>query len=251
MERLLIVFVLGLCIGSFFNVILARWGREEGILWGRSRCPACGHRLAWLDLIPLASFFILRGRCRYCRRPISRSYPVVELATGMLVSLFVVLRSQGQMDAWYWVGMVAVCIFLLAGLFDYRSLVLPDEIIGVLLFLGLCSLAIWGWQGFAEHLGAGFLFSALFAILYAVSGGRWVGFGDVKLLFVIGLLFGYALGFAALMAAVASATIVALVLIARGKASLKTALPFGSFLAGASIVILLFYDKLQHIRGIF
>src|SRR5690554_1921784 len=82
------LFFFGLTAGSFLNVLIYRWPRGEPVVFSRSYCPSCGHKLGWKDLFPVASFFWLQGRCRYCGRPISRRYPVVELLGGLMTVLW-------------------------------------------------------------------------------------------------------------------------------------------------------------------
>ena len=83
----LLIFIFGLFIGSFLNCVIYRLEQGESFLKGRSYCPNCKHQLAWYDLLPVLSFLFLRGRCRYCKKPISWQYPIVELFTGIVFTL--------------------------------------------------------------------------------------------------------------------------------------------------------------------
>ena len=85
---MVVFFILGLVLGSFLNVLLFRLDREEGIIWGRSKCPKCKTQLKWRDMIPLLSFILLKSKCRYCKEQISFIYPVVEFLTGLTFALF-------------------------------------------------------------------------------------------------------------------------------------------------------------------
>lgn len=199
---------------------------------GRSRCPHCRRVLETRDLIPLVSFLLLRGRCRWCRRRISLRYPLVELATAVA---FLVLWLR---FGWSWtlaVGAVLTLFLIALFVLDFEHQIVPDE-------LSLPGAAV----ALAGSLGLGIPFSSLilgailgagfFGLQYALSRGRWVGDGDVRL----GLLMGVALGFGrtvvALILAYLAGAVVSLALLAARRAKLQTRLPFGTFLTLATFV---------------
>jgi len=245
-----LVALLGLCVGSFFNVAISRWGRENGILFGQSHCPLCGARLAWYDLVPLLSFIVLRGRCRSCGAKISWQYPIVELmAAGILVAFFFQYGFTLSPHT-LWFVMLAIG-FLALLLFDLIHLILPDVIIAIMSVITLGYLGFWDKGLLSTSLVTGLLLSALFAILYVVSRGRWIGFGDVKLMFLIGVAFGYPFGVLTAIASIWLAAATGVTFIAVGKATGKSALPFGSFLAGVSIVYIIFFNEIQIFRWYF
>ncbi|MEK7589322.1 MAG: prepilin peptidase [Patescibacteria group bacterium] len=242
--------LLGLCVGSFFNVVISRWGKEDGMLFGRSHCPLCNARLAWYDLVPLLSFIVLRGRCRSCGAKISWQYPIVELvAAGILVAFFFQYGFDLSPHT-LWFAMLVIG-FLALLLFDLIHLILPDVIIAIMSVITVGYLVFLNKSLLPSSLATGLLLSALFAILYVVSRGRWVGFGDVKLMFLVGVAFGYPFGVLTAIASIWLAAATGIAFIAAGKATGKSALPFGSFLAGVSVVYIIFFNEIQTFRWYF
>jgi leader peptidase (prepilin peptidase)/N-methyltransferase len=131
----LAAFVLGLCIGSFLNVCVARWPRDLSVVSPRSRCPNCGHQLSWFENIPVASWLVLRARCRCCEEPISPIYPLGELGVGMLWAL-----SVAHFGPTFTALRIAVFLTILVGvaLTDLQHYLIPDgfTVSGLLWSLG-------------------------------------------------------------------------------------------------------------------
>lgn len=250
------IFLIGLSIGSFFNVVIFRFNSGEDIVKGRSKCANCDSVIKWFNLVPVLSYFILRGRCRDCSVKISPLYPVVEMTVAITLLLF----FWNIPSISYSAGINAFIILLLTLIIfiDVRYLIIPDKILILLAgaivgskLLAYLSLSLENLGGLADN--AGFyqlLISALgltsfFAILYIISKGKWIGLGDIKLIFLIGLLLGYPLGYLAIVAAVWLAAIFSMFLLIAGKANAKTEIPFGSFLATATIIFITFNNELQ------
>ena len=193
------IFLIGISVGSFFNVVIFRFGTGKSVVKGRSKCLNCGSVIGWYDLAPVFSYFILRGRCRKCNVRIPLLYPVVEIATAtVLLLLFLndpVISLSTMINALI-VMFLTLIIFL-----DIRYLIIPDKILVLLAAAALMSLIL------RLNLNIGLLISAFgltlfFAILYVASKGRWIGLGDIKLVFLIGLLLGYPMGYLAIVAAI-------------------------------------------------
>lgn len=211
---------------------------------GRSECFKCLKQLMWYDLIPLVSYAILRGRCRYCRSHISFVYPITELITALVITIYFGVNGFYLGSSSIFAIFVLVLMIALA-FFDALYLILPDKIVFMLgggaliynIFLrrpDLINLAI-----------SGFIFGSAFAILHIVSRGKWMGFGDVKLAIVIGLILGYPFGFFAIIFAIWTAAFVGVVMMTLKMASLKTALPFGSFMAGSTIIFIILKNVIE------
>lgn len=186
---------LGLIVGSFLNVLILRHGIAH--IGGRSRCMRCGHTLAWFDLIPLVSWIMLRGRCRYCRAPISVQYPLVEGACAGLFAL--VAGLPVGLDPVYTVLFCVIAALLLAiAVYDLYHTIIPDPWVYAFIALSLCatgSLSVtYGSTPGLFYVLAGPIAASPLFLLWAVSGGRWMGFGDVKLALGMGWLLGPALG---------------------------------------------------------
>ncbi|MBI3115233.1 MAG: prepilin peptidase [Candidatus Kerfeldbacteria bacterium] len=231
--------LVGLALGSFVNVLVPRWAAGESI-GGRSRCPRCRRTLAARDLIPIVSFVALRGRCRRCHQPIPRRYPLVELGTAAVLA--VTALHVGLAPALFVYAPLAVFLVALF-VFDWQHQLVPDE-----LSLPAAGLALVGnlflGLSFSSLLLGGILGAGFFALQYVVSRGRWVGDGDIRL----GLLAGFALGFertiVALVLAYVVGALVGVALLARGRVTLSSHLPFGMLVTAATFVSLLWGDAI-------
>lgn len=248
----LLLFVLGLSLGSFVNAFVWRWHNGKDWVKGRSECVHCHHVLAPLDLVPVFSWLFLRGKCRYCRKKIEAS-PVVELTLpGLyLLSYFfwpVPLEGAGLIAFVFW--LVMLVIFVALAVYDLKWFILPNKMVFTLTGLAALQVLIISiyekdWR-IALGAGLGVLaVSGIFYVLFQLSRGNWIGGGDVKLGVPLGLLAGGLLeGFLLLFAASIAGMIAALPLILQGKAHRKTQLPFGPFLIVGLIVVVLFGERI-------
>ena len=238
----ILLFPVGLAIGSFVTVVAHRVPRHETVVTGRSRCPACGATIAAYDNVPVVSWLLLRGHCRSCGVAIPARYPLTELCLGALYAGTVLALGIDDVPAL--VLGLALCTMLAAvTLTDLQRRVIPNAILatGAIIALGL--LAATDAASLPEHLvtavAAG---GALF--LVALAQPKGMGMGDVKLVAVMGLYLGRAVA-PALLVALAAGALVGAVLIARhGAAARKRAIPFGPFLAVGGVVGLWFGDGL-------
>ncbi len=254
------IFVFGLCLGSFLNTVIYRLKTGESILFLRSHCPSCKHTLGFFDLIPLFSFIFLGGRCRYCKKKISWQYPMVELATGILFVLFSYLAKlpsyliMEQLSlGWFLASLVLnfflISILIIIFVYDLKHSIIPDKVVwpGVVvvfmayLFSEFSQYSILNTQYLilAAALAGGF-----FLILVLVSREKWMGWGDVKLGILIGLILGWPNILVALFLAFVSGAIVGGGLVLAKKKTLKSQIPFGPFLCGSTIVAILVGEKI-------
>lgn len=253
-----ILVILGLCFGSFVNAYVWRTykSKKSGKLnnlsvWrGRSICPSCHHVLAGKDLIPVFSWLALGGRCRYCKKPISLQYPVVELIAAVLFVLSYIywphtFNREGITLFVIW--LLFVLGFVILAVYDLRWRLLPNRIVAPLIALAILQILvklIFFGGGFSLLVGSfwGLLFSAgLFYGLFIVSKGTWIGGGDVKLAVVLGLLLGGPAE-AILMVFLASliGCVVSVVLILGKRLKLNSRIAFGPLLLAATIICYLF-----------
>ncbi|HVM76660.1 MAG TPA: prepilin peptidase [Candidatus Paceibacterota bacterium] len=267
-----ILFVFGLVIGSFLNVVSMRYREDQivgdpRVIGGRSHCPHCGKTLHWYELVPVASFIIQRGRCRGCGAKLSWQYPAVELLSACIfafVPMETFLLTGPRPDAFTILSAFWVLVFellLLIAVIDFRLGIIPDELNAALGVVAIFMLiAIGGLFGVENHslfgsyaVLAGFqaslwenhLLAALgaflfFALLVAVTKGRGMGLGDVKLAIPLGLIFGWPdIAFVTGSSFVIGAFVGLVAIIVRRK-TMKQSLPFAPFLAiGAALVFFL------------
>ncbi|MDP3762937.1 MAG: prepilin peptidase [bacterium] len=229
--------MLGTIFGSFANVVILRLGTGERVLTGRSRCFSCGRELRWFELIPLASFFVQRGRCRRCFSKISWQYPLVEFLMGLLF-LFVYLKwdSVWWVLAW-WLWMVFLMVIL--AVYDLKHKILPDKYNYLFVISG--AFNIFGNFSFWSLAPALFLF-----LLWFFSSGRWMGLGDAKFMAAAGLFLSWPGSLTALLVAFWTGALGGLALLAAGRAvSLKSEIAFGPFLALGTLVSFFFPGALN------
>lgn len=223
----LFLFVLGAVVGSFLGMLTYRLPRGLA-LTGRSRCDKCGSQIRWRDNIPVFGYFKLKGRCARCRRPFSFRYPLVEFATalGFLAAGFLAKSS------WELVFLLVFTTLSLALLVvDLEFKILPDVLtctLGIFVLIFLFSLPS---PLMFTRIIVGFLVFLFFLAIFLVTRGRGMGFGDVKISFVLGsLLGGYPEVLTWLFISFCSGALVGVVLLVLGKARLKTELAFGPYL---------------------
>jgi leader peptidase (prepilin peptidase)/N-methyltransferase len=220
----------GLAIGSFLNVVAARVPLRRSIVAPPSACMSCGSELAWYDNVPLASWLALRGRCRHCGTGISARYPLVELATALLV-FACVWKFGATLDALVASFFCAVLVAVAATDLEHRivpnRIVVPAAAVVLLAQTALHPSVEWALGGFG---GALFLFAA------AVAYPKGMGMGDVKLALFLGAMLGRTVA-VALMLGMLAALVPAVVLFLRhGSAARKAAIPFAPFLALGAVI---------------
>ncbi|MGB9792914.1 MAG: prepilin peptidase [Thermacetogeniaceae bacterium] len=230
--------IIGMCIGSFLNVVIYRLPREESILWERSRCPACGHILAWCDLVPLLSYAFLRGKCRSCGAKMSWMYPVVELFTGLLFLLLFCRFGLTLVLAKY---LFLSAVLVAAAFIDLQHYIIPDSLVIAGLAGGVVLGALARDAGIISAL-AGAAACGGFLLLVALLSGGGMGGGDVKLAFVAGLFLGWPLAPLGLFLGICLGGVLAIILLALHIKGRKDPLPFGPFIALGFLIALLWGD---------
>jgi leader peptidase (prepilin peptidase) / N-methyltransferase len=241
-------FVFGLIWGSFFNVCIARMPADESVVKGRSHCPKCQTQLPWYLNIPLLSYLYLRGRCHHCKTRISIQYPLVELITGFLFAGLYYRYGVSVQWLAYAVYLSALLIITVIDLYHQiipNELSLPGIVVGFLFCL-LTGDILW-WESLLGVLLGGGLFFLIAFIYEKWSGREGLGGGDVKLLAMMGAWQGYQSILLIIVLSSAIGSIVGIgLMIAQGK-NLKTAIPFGPFLALAAALCLFWGPQLQAI----
>lgn len=245
MRALLIVGcgLLGLALGSFLNVVVYRVPRGESIVYPGSRCPACGAPIAARDNVPVVSWLVLRGRCRSCAAPISPRYVVLEVLTALL---FAGAAARLGFNVALPAVLAATATLVALSAVDLERLLLPKRIVYpgtavALVLLVLAALVDGAWGRLADAAACGGAWFALFFLINLVSP-RALGFGDVRLSPLLGLVLGWlgwryaVVGF---FAANLLGAVVGVVLIAAGRMQRRQPIPYGVFLAAGTVATVL------------
>lgn len=248
------VFILGLCIGSFLNVVIDRLPRGQSIIRGRSFCDHCKKTLLWYDLIPVLSFFLLGRSCRFCHKKISWQYPTVEFITGLLflITFSIVSQISGpQYFVLFFIYYLIIISSLIVIFFtDLKYRIIPDQILIVQIIGTFCFLLLFRSSELINHFLAGVFFFLIFLALVLITRGKGMGLGDVKFAAVMGFILGAPKIVVAFYLSFLTGAVFSLILIMMGKKSMKSTIPFGPFLAVSTGISLLYGDALWNIfRG--
>lgn len=252
----IIFFVLGTIVGSFLNVLVLRYNTGVSPVKGRSFCFSCGKKLNWLELVPVLSFIVQRGRCRVCKSKISWQYPIVELISGFL---FVgVFCKYGGINALFTeplallLSLALVSVLIAITVYDLRHKIIPDGLVIVFGVISLLNIALsggsWGWS-----LLAGPILALPLFLLWLFSKGQWMGLGDPKLVSGIGWYLGLSLGLSAVILAFWAGALYGCLLMILSyfdwhglKINRKSELPFAPFLVlGFFLVFFFHWDVLN------
>lgn len=233
--------ILGLCLGSFYNVCVHRYLTGQSIVWPGSHCPACGHSLSWWENIPLISYLLLKGQCRECSKTISIRYPVIEAVSGILSLL---LAMKFGFGACYFIYLFFFGLLIVASFIDLEIYILPDIITlpGAVLAFGASFFLPISWQDSLLGALAG---SGLFLLLQrtyrALKKIEGLGTGDIKIMLMLGALTGWQ-GLPILIFSSAALGLVAALFYmkkSKGADAMQTPVPFGPFLALGAIIYIL------------
>lgn len=267
---IVILAVLGLCLGSFVNALVWRlheqakqaskpnkdYLKQLSIAKGRSMCPHCKHDLAAKDLLPVISWLSLGGKCRYCKKSISVQYPVVEINTAALFVisyLFWPVDISGTQTVIFGLWLLLLVGFMALLVYDLKWYLLPNRIMYPLGFIaGLMAILMATSADnplttllntiLAVAVGGG-----IFYLLFQVSKGKWIGGGDVKLGWLLGLVVATpARSLLLIFMASLLGCLVSLPLVASSRLKRNSTIPFGPFLIVAAIIVQLFGASILH-----
>jgi prepilin signal peptidase PulO-like enzyme (type II secretory pathway) len=248
-------FIAGTIIGSFLNVVALRFNTGMGV-GGRSICLSCNQTLKWTDLVPVASFMALRGKCRTCKTKISWQYPLVEFLSGVFFVLAFVIFPPVTIPAAIGtlIILITISILIVTSVYDLKHKIIPDSLVFTFIGLGFIRLFIGGDVLFHMptlwNLLAGPILFAPFAILFYVSKGRWMGFGDAKLAWGIGWFLGLTQGLSAIVMAFWIGAIVSVYLLARKNKRLhmSSEIPFAPYLILGVFIALFTAVDVMHLQ---
>lgn len=241
----IIAFIFGALVGSFLNVAILRLkinqksGRTTINLKGRSKCPKCKKELNIFELVPILSFLFLRGRCSRCKKNISWQYPLVETASGILTALTFCYLGFDNPNS-YLILPILYCLIIIF-VYDLRNFIVPDAVLAIMFCLVLIFDIIKITQQqvvIIDFLWGLVIGGGIFLVLVYFSKERWMGWGDVKFGFVLGLMLPYPFIILCLVAAFIIGAVVAILLIILKKAKMKGEIPFAPFLVVAAVITL-------------
>ena len=232
----LLMFGVGLIVGSFLNVCIYRLPRRESLNWPASHCTSCDRPLSWYENIPLVSWIALRGRCQTCRSSIAITYPIVEAVTGLVWLAAFVLYGLTPLFA---VRVAFACAMIVLFVIDLQHRILPNVVTVPGIVVGFVA-SMWlppGWFSSLLGLvmGGGVLF-LIGEVYYRTRGVEGMGMGDVKMLAMIGAFLGWPLMILTLIIASFTGALIGGVMIASGRGGMQAALPFGTFLGVGALI---------------
>lgn len=229
-------FLIGLLVGSFLSMLIPRLHFDEGgILFGRSHCAKCKHKLGATNLIPVISFLIQRGKCSFCKAKISAIYPVIEITTALT---FLILSRQENLI----INAILFSILIFIFFYDFLYQEIHDTVMipGILLAF-IFSIYLGSTETAALGALIGFVF---FGIQWLISKGKWLGSGDIRIGVFIGLMLGWQLTLVAIMTAYCIGSAYGVYLLSTKQATEKSSIPLGPFLSIGTAIAFFYGDRM-------
>jgi len=234
---------LGLFVGSFLNVLADRLPNGEDVISKRSHCDKCKRILAWYELIPVLSFVLQKGRCRKCKTKLSWQYPLSELLTGVvffLVSYFSITNHQLLI-----INLIIASCLIVIFIADLKYMIIPDEMLIVLVVAALIKIFfVTGLSYSVSCFLSAFFAFVFFLSIYLITKSKGMGFGDVKLAPVLGLVLGFPDTVIAFYTAFLTGAFIGVILLIGGKKGLKSRIAFGPFLIIGTVISILFKTQI-------
>jgi leader peptidase (prepilin peptidase)/N-methyltransferase len=246
MEKEIVLILLGLIIGSFLNVVVSRLPEKKSIVKPGSHCPLCKTPIKFYDNIPVIGYILLGGKCRNCKQEISLRYPAIEAFTAF--SFWLAYFYFGGDLVYTALAVLFVCLLISLAIIDFTHMILPDELTlgGALIFFvySFFNPKISALDSIIAALGSALIFTGLYYFYLKVKKIEGLGFGDVKMMLMLGAFLGSNKLLVAILIASLSGLIVGLFFIIFKGKTLKLKLPFGTFLGIGSYISLFWGDTL-------
>ena len=239
------IFIIGTIIGSFLNVCIYRIPRKESIIFPSSHCPSCSTPLKWYELVPVLSFLVQGGKCRYCREKISLQYPLIELLNGFLYIL--AYQNFGlSIDLIFYCSIISILVII--SVIDYYTQTIPDSLVLVLLIISIIHkitlYLLYGTSPQILNSSLGLLISGGLFLLVAIISKGGMGGGDIKLIAVLGFILGFRRIFLNIFISFVIGAIISIFLLAFKVKNRKDPIPFGPFLCIAFVITLFWGNEL-------
>lgn len=240
-----IIFLLGITIGSFLNVCIYRIPRKESIAFPSSHCTSCSTPLKWYDLLPIISFLLLRGKCRYCGERISPRYPFVELLNG-IIFLLLCYKFEFSIDLIYYAFLF--CLFIIVTFVDIDKQIIPNGLVLIILIGSIINIFTKNFVyhrhiDLLNHIGGLLISGLIFLSIFIISKGG-IGGGDIKLIGTLGFILGIPHVFLNIFLAFILGGIISIFLLAFGFKKRKDPIPFGPFIILGCIVTILWGERI-------
>ncbi|MCT4595183.1 MAG: prepilin peptidase [Anaeromicrobium sp.] len=232
-----ITLTIGLLIGSFLNVCIYRIPKEESIAYPPSHCPKCNNQLKPLDLVPLFSYLLNKGKCRYCRETISLQYPIVEFLNGII---YLLLYFKFGLNILFVKYGVLASLLIVISFIDYELKIIPDEcnLFGIIISGAFIIFHNFNYTGLKESLLGLLLGGGIFLIIAILTGA--MGGGDIKLMGVLGFAFGWKLILLITLLSFVIGAIVSIILLLLKLKNRKDAIAFGPFISVATLITIFY-----------
>ena len=249
------IFIIGLVFGSFYNVVGYRLPNNMSIIKPSSKCPKCGHKLKFYELIPVISYIFLRGKCKSCKSKISIMYPIFELITAVM---FLITYTKFGISINFFITIVFVSVLIIISISDLKYFIIPDEVLiigGILIFGLFITKGITSGDSFINIIKPLLSGIGSFSLFYLIKVSfdfilkkESLGGGDIKLLFIIGMVIGFEMSIVSIFIAAFIALPLSVVSLIKKD---ETIIPFGPYLSLASIIILFFNLNMDKILDFF
>lgn len=245
----IVIFIFGIVLGSFYNVVAYRLPKGESLIKPASHCPKCNHQLGASELVPIFSYLFLGGKCKNCKSKISPFYMIFELITGLLFSLSY-LVFDFSID--FYIAIIFSSMAVIVFISDYQTMIIPDEVLIVAsILLTICMYIKGGFPLLGESLLGGLIaFGSMFLIKIIgdfLFKKESMGGGDIKLLFVFGLVIGFEMAIISIFLAAFIALPVSLIILFTKKSNV---IPFGPFLCISALLIFFCQINVQSIADL-
>ena len=245
-----LLFIIGACLGSFYLVVGKRLPKNEDIIFSRSKCDNCNHTLFWYDLIPIFSYIFLCGKCKYCHKKISITNLLIEISMGLLFSIGYIYMGFSYR---YFIYLILISLMILIFITDFLYYIILDSPLVVSSILIIILKLIY--NGYKDTILSILSGIVIFLVMYLIKiiGDKIfkresLGGGDIKLSFVIGLTLGFRLS---LISLILSSFLALPYSVASLKLQKNNEVPFGPFLVSSLFIVFLFYDKFINIINLF